>query len=90
MKQLPKIESLAQLSRLVAGDSPAAARYQRLAILAAQNLGMMEPPAHSSRPLVSHALQHLKAEADAMDDDRGVVKEVNFMRDIELKESQRV
>lgn len=79
-KQLPKIKSLGELRRLTTTDGPLKERYCNLAIIAARNLGAMIR--ESSSP-VHQALQHLNSEADAIDDENGIVAEVNFCRDIE-------
>ncbi len=76
MKKLKRVASLAHL-RVLARTEP---RYARLAALASSNLG------GPAEPLAS-ALAWLDTNANEVGEP-GVVDEVNFVRDIEARESR--
>lgn len=73
---LPKVKSLGELRRLASTAGPLMERYKNLAVIAAENLGMMGAPS------LDRAMRHLNMNADETGED-GVVGEVNFVRDLE-------
>ena len=75
-KILPKIEYLGELRKLATTDGPFKGRYERLAMIAASNLGQ---PCRS----VGESIRSLNNMANETNED-GVVDEINFVRDIEL------
>lgn len=81
---LPKVTSFGDLLAKASLDP----RYAQLALVAARNLGWHHPAAaaadtraHFNLLLVTSAINWLKLNALATSD-RGVIKEINFVRDL--------
>jgi hypothetical protein len=75
-KALPKVKSIGELRRLATTEGPLMERYKSLAVIAAENLGMV------GAQTLERAIRHLNMNADETDEN-GVMGEVNFVRDIE-------
>lgn len=79
---VPKIRSLGELRQLAQTDD----RYRQLALVAAENLGWASADVGAKNPtdprLLTAALRWLSMNADETGSERGVVSEVNFVRDL--------
>lgn len=83
---LAKVRSLGDLRQRAASDP----RYARLAIVAAENLGgrvrqgrhLDDPTSTDYALALSDAMTWLRVNANETGDERGVVEEVNFVRDL--------
>jgi hypothetical protein len=84
VKLIPKVKSLGEL-RTLAAVSPS---YLQLAICGAENLGghvrqveNMEPGSAAYKTALTDAMRVLEMNAQETANERGVVAEVNFVRD---------
>jgi hypothetical protein len=76
--KLKKVMSFADLRQRANGDI----KYQKLAVVAAKNLGGTIPEnVHLVEQFVV-AMKILKANADLTDNEKGVIDEINFVRDL--------
>ena len=89
---LCKIRSLSGLRQLCSEATPSnmSSRYQRLAMIAANNLGGRPKNYKEALNELENQVMALEGEIimsdDCIDCERGVIDEINFVRDIEAAE----